>query len=320
MKEISFLKKNADKWKEIERYLDNKESKSPDRLAALFTELTDDLGYAKTFYRKSKTVDYLNGLSARVHREVYKNKSEDRSRIFKFWSYELPILFWQYRKSILVSLILTLLFVAVGVLSQIYEPDFVNAILGDNYVSMTIDNIEKGEPMAVYGKSSPFDMFVGIAINNIRVSFIAFIFGAFFSLGTGYILFTNGVMLGTFMYFFHQYNRIEEAFLGVFLHGTLEIWAIVIGGAAGLILGNSILFPGSYPRLTSFLKGARNGFKIVVGMVPIFVIASFIESYITRLTGSMHIVFNLIIIGGSLAFIVWYFAVLPYLLSRKLKE
>ena len=70
--------------------------------------------------------------------------------------------------------------------------------------------------------------------------------------------------------------------LAIWLHGTLEIWSIIVAGAAGLALGNGWLFPGTYSRLESFKRGAKRGVKIVVGTIPIFIMAGFIESFITQ--------------------------------------
>ena len=90
-----------------------------------------------------------------------------------------------------------------------------------------------------------------------------------------------------------------------------------MAGAAGLAIGNGWLFPGTYKRLYAFRRGAKRGLKIVVGTVPVFIVAGFIEGYITRHT-EMALSIRLGIIALSLAFIVGYYIVLPhYLYSNK---
>ena len=106
------------------------------------------------------------------------------------------------------------------------------------------------------------------------------------------------------------------SFLTIWIHGTLEISAIVIAGAAGFVLGNSILFPGTFSRTVSLIKGARRAVKICVGLIPIFIAAGFLESYVTRLTDA-PIAVKLLIIIGSLSFILYYYVLLPILLNRK---
>jgi uncharacterized membrane protein SpoIIM required for sporulation len=153
-------------------------------------------------------------------------------------------------------------------------------------------------------------MFGYITLNNVRVSFVTFVLGVFTSLGTGFVLFQNGVMLGSFQTFFAQHGLLGQSVLAVWLHGTLEISAIVIAGAAGIAMGNGWLFPGTYPRLTSFRRGARRGLRIVVGTVPVFIVAGFIESFFTRHTEWPDLL-RLSIILASLAFVTYYYIVLP---------
>ena len=98
--------------------------------------------------------------------------------------------------------------------------------------------------------------------------------------------------------------------LAIFLHGTLEISAIIVAGAAGLALGNGFLFPGTYSRMTSFRHGAKRGLKIVVGTVPIFVMAGFSEGFVTRHTEIANWL-RLTIILLSLTFVIYYFIILP---------
>ena len=126
-------------------------------------------------------------------------------------------------------------------------------------------------------------------------------------------------MIGCFETFFCQHGLLGESFLAVFLHGTLEISAIVVAGAAGLALGNGWLFPGTYSRIVSFRRGARRGLKIVVGTVPIFIVAGFIEGFVTRHTELPYFIrFGFILL--SLAFVIFYFIILPRHINSKLNK
>jgi uncharacterized membrane protein SpoIIM required for sporulation len=124
-------------------------------------------------------------------------------------------------------------------------------------------------------------------------------------------------MLGAFHGFFWRYHLLAKSLLVVWIHGTFEISAIILAGAAGFVLGNSLLFPGTYRRIDSFKLGAINSLKIVVGVVPIFIAAGFLESFITRYT-HMPLWLSLFIILASLSFVLWYFVFYPARLSRKL--
>lgn len=315
MREAQFLKQNADKWKRFETEV--KGQASADLLAERFIELTDDLAYSRTFYPDSNTTRYLNGLAGLFHQKIYRNRIEDKNRIWWFWQYELPFLFKKYHRQFLYAFLFFMLFVAMGALSAKYDENFLRLILGDGYVNMTNENIGKGDPFAVYKHSGPMEMFMFIGYNNIKVSFIAYVLGATFCVGTIWLLLGNGLMLGSFEYYFFSKGLGLKSILVVFIHGTLEIWAIVIAGAAGLILGTSILFPGTYSRSVSFIRGGKDGLKIVIGLVPVFLAAAFLEGFVTRYT-EMPVWLSTSILGGSLAFIVWYFIIYPIRLHRRI--
>ena len=310
MKEFTFLRNNIEKWQLEELVVDNATSESPDRLAEVYTDLTSDLAFAQTHYPDSRITIYLNNLSSSLHNAIYVNKREKWSRLLTFWTREVPLVMYEARKLLLSSFVIFLISMCIGILSQCFDPDFCRVILGDGYVDMTLENIAHGTPMAVYDGGSETQMFLGITFNNIMVSFYIFVAGIFTSLASGYMLFQNSIMLGCFETFFAQHGLLGESLLAVFLHGTLEISAIIIAGAAGLAMGNGWLFPGTYSRLESFRRGAKRGMKIVVGTVPIFVVAGFIEGFVTRHTDIPDGI-RLLVIFLSLAFVISYFVILP---------
>ncbi len=316
MREIQFLQQNADKWKRFETLIRSRKNTSPDQVAELFIELTDDLSYARTFYPKSKITVYLNGLTAKFHQAIFRNKKEERRRIMTFWTEEQPVLFGRHWREVLVSLAVFAISVMIGAVSSANDDGFVRLILGDTYVKMTLENIEKGDPMAVYKSMNNLDMFLGVTVNNIRVAFLAFACGVIVSFGAGYIIFFNGVMIGAFHYFFYQKGLLLPSLKSIWIHGTLEMTAVVIAGGAGIIIGNSILFPGTYSRAASFKRGAKDGLKMVMGVVPLFLMAGLLEGFVTRHT-DMPLVLSAGIIAASLAFVVWYYIAYPRYYTRK---
>jgi uncharacterized membrane protein SpoIIM required for sporulation len=310
MREAAFVKKNVDRWQSYEKMLGGSAAITPEKKAEIFIQLTDDLSFARTQYPESETALYLNHLASKIHAQVYKNKKEEAGRFITFWTQEVPALSYTLQKPFFYSLLIFAVASAIGALSAIHDDTFVRLILGDAYVNMTIENIKNGNPTGVYGNMDQLDMFFAITFNNVRVSFLAFALGILCSFGTGYLLLRNGIMLGAFFAMFFQYNLLTDAFLVVMLHGTLEISAIILAGGAGIRMGNSILFPGTYSRMDSFKKGAKDGLKVVMGLMPIFIIAGFIESFVTRYS-SMPAILKVFIIVASLAFIVFYFFIYP---------
>ncbi len=310
MKEVTFIRQNITKWKETEKVVEQATNLSPDQLADAYTELTVDLAFAQTHFPTSRITIYLNNLASALHNKIYRSKREKWTRIITFWSNEVPQTMYEARRELLISFLIFAVSALIGAVSAANDSDFVRLILGDGYVDMTLENIAKGEPMAVYNGSSELPMFLGITINNVRVSFMCFATGVLTSFGTGFLLFQNGIMIGSFQYFFYQQDLLRESALAIWLHGTLEIWAIIVAGAAGIALGNGWLFPGTYSRLTSFRRGAKRGLKIVIGTVPVFIMAGFIEGFLTRHT-ELPDLLRLSVILISLAFILFYYIYLP---------
>jgi len=314
MREALFIKQNSAKWKEYE----DTPAGNPDILAERFIIISDDLAYAKTFYPKSKTTSYLNGLAAGFHQSIYRNKKEKANRFVYFWQYELPLVFKQYHRQILYSFLFFTISFFIGVLSAKYDNSFVRLIMGDDYVNMTNENIAKGDPLGVYKSHDSFIMFWLIAKNNITVMVQTFVLGITYSVGTIAGLFYNGVMVGSFQYYFIS-KGVGLASIGIWIHGTLEISTIILSGAAGLILGNSILFPKTYTRFVSLKRGAKDGMKIALGIVPIIVTAAIFEGFVTRHT-EMPLWLSFTILGSSFLFIIWYVVIYPIRLSIKLKS
>ena len=199
----------------------------------------------------------------------------------------------------------------VGALSAAMDSDFPTLILGESYVNMTLENIESGDPMAVYKSRGEFGMSLGITINNLFVAFLTFSLGVFY-VGSIVVLIRNGIMVGVFQYFFIERGLFWESFLTIWIHGTLEISAIIIAGAAGLTMGKGLIFPGTYRRIQAFQRSARRGIKIMIGIAPIFIIAGFIEGYLTRHTDAPDVLRGLFIILCFL-FVVGYFVIYPFI-------
>lgn len=310
MREAVFLKQNQQKWEELEIQLSNPGA-SADELAELYIKVTDDLAYARTFYPESKSYQYLNGLAVKIHSKVYRNKKEKASRMITFWQVELPEVLYLHRKKIFFSFVVFILSAGIGAISAANDDQFVRLILGDRYVDMTIYNIKEGKPMDVYGQSRESDMFFRIAFNNIMVSAFQCITGITAAIYTLMNEMQNAIMIGAFQYFFYEYNVLTTSILAIWIHGTLEISAIIIACGAGFVFGSGLLFPGTYKRKESILRGAKDGVKIIIGLVPVFIVAAFFESFVTR-----HYQFlgywALLFILPSFGFVVWYFIIYPY--------
>jgi uncharacterized membrane protein SpoIIM required for sporulation len=324
MREALFIKKNAQKWNEYQ-YL---QTEDPDQMADRFITLLDDLSYSKTFYPHSKVTRWINSLAVSIYQTIYQNRKQRFSRLITFWQYELPLMFRKHHRMFLYSFLFFVLLFTMGVLSSMKDDQFVTGVLGEDYVAMTEENIEKGDPFGVYSSESRFSMWVRIAFNNIKVGFLMVAGGIFFGIGTLYVFFTNSIMVGSFQYMFFAKGLGWQSVLVIWIHGTLEISGMIIEACAGFVLGRSILFPGTFSRWVSFKRGVKDAMKICVSLIPITILAGFLESYITRLSSnafdkttntSLPVPISISILAVSFLFIVWYFVIYPIRLEKRIK-
>ncbi len=308
MRETQFIKQNQEKWAEFESTLKG-EAKDADRLRDLFVQITDDLAYSRTFYPNRSVRVYLNGLAQRVYLKLYKSRKKPLAKLLSFWTDDLPQEVYKARMAFRLAFFAFCLSFAIGMLSCAMDTEFAEVILGQDYVEMTRANIESGDPMAVYKERGSFNMFLGITFNNLSVAFLAFAMGVFFGIGSLMILISNAIMVGCFQYFFVQHGLFVDSFLTIWIHGTLEISAIVIASAAGITMGRGPAFPGTYTRMQAFRQSARRGAKIMLGTAPLFIIAGFLEGYMTRQTETPNFIrasFIILCLLFVIIYFIWY--------------
>jgi len=314
--ETDFINQNKEKWIELEQLLLS-DQKDANQLNELFIKVSSDLAYAGTYFPNRSVRLYLNNLTKEVFNILPKETSKSGLQtLMEFFAVILPSEIYKSRRAFIVSFLVFAISVVIGVFSSMQNPQFAASILGKDYIEMTNENIANDDPMAVYKEHRQVDMFFGITLNNIRVAFLAFVLGLLGSFGTILVLMTNGIMVGAFQYYFYTKGLFLTSFLTIWIHGTIEISAIIIAGAAGIILGNGLLFPKSYSRSNSLGIYARRALRIILGTIPLFILAGFLESFVTRYTGLPTVVKVSIIFFSSLL-ILYMFVYLPYRVSQK---
>ncbi|WP_299667195.1 stage II sporulation protein M [uncultured Polaribacter sp.] len=317
MREVAFIKQNKEKWLEFEQVISNKKKISSDDIANLHIKIMNDLVYAQTYYPKSKVTTYLNKLAKSSFDKVYHAKRRDQNILLYFFFDQVPLLAYQYRKYIYLSFAFFFICFFIGLLSTFNDETFARQILGNEYIDQTLDNIESGDAMAIYKSGSNWGTFIGIYNNNQRVGLNMFLSGLFLGIGTGFYVVVNGIMVAVFQAFFYQQNSLFDSIKGIWIHGTYEIFGIIIQAATGYMIGASILFPGTLKRFESFKKGVRNAFFIFISTIPFTIAAAFLEGYITRYSNTMPTIICFAIILCSLATIGYYYLILPFKVARK---
>lgn len=311
MKESDFIKRNIARWETLDQII-NKKSRLSKDMGEHFIRLTDDLSHARTFYKNRSVRIYLNKLTQNLYSRINRKKNIGMGQLTAFFRYEFPSILMACRKEILFSAILFFVSALIGVISSIYDPNFYNLILSEGYVNMTNENINQGKPMAVYSSRESFLSFILIFFNNIKVDFYAFILG-FTGIGSFFILLYNGILFGTFQHFFTGTEYFLVSASTIWVHGVLEGFAAILSGAAGFVIGRSVLFPKTYTRLQSLRMGAIKGGKLIIAVIPLTLIAAFIEGYVTG--AGFPILIRAAVIVISIIFIIGYFIIYPIYLK-----
>ncbi len=316
MKETDFIAQNKKKWEKFEKLSRDKFAR-PSELADLYTDMNEDLSYAQTFYNKRTVRVYLNQTAQGIYNLVHKNRGESLRKLLTVWKVSLPLEIYRARKSMFFAFCIFLFWCLLGVVSTHFNPNFPALVLSQEYLDMTVENINNNKPLNVYTGQSQLTMFASITWNNLTVAFYTFIFGIFFTVGTHIFIFKNGVMLGAFQYFFAIKGVLKASILGIWIHGSFEISAIILAGGAGITLGNGMLFPGSYTRLQSLQMSAKRGIKIMLSLVPFIVMAGFLESFVTRNYDTLNEAAKWAIILFSFSLMIGYYVVYPFYVARK---
>lgn len=313
MREALFIKKNKDRWLK-EQHLPPDD---PDEMASSFTQLVDDLAYAKTFYPGGKVTQYINAQASRVYLDIYRNRKDDTSRLWNFWKKDLPLTIRKHHGIMLFCLLLFVLFFIIGFFTAAANESVAEEVLGTSYIRQTHENIDKGNPFGIYEGGNSLLTWLGIMVNNIIVALRMVSSGLLLGIPAIYSLAETGVMVGVFDQLFAAKGLGVDFWLVVFVHGTLEITAIILAGGAGLILCKGFLFPGTIRRIDAFKHSIKDGTKIMIGLLPVFAVAAFFEGFITRLYNDISWL-TTGIFSLSVLFVCWYFIIYPIRLHKKL--
>lgn len=246
-------------------------------MGLLYRQAAADLSTLREDPSGKSYARFLNLLLARAHNTIYSGQKSSAKGFFDFFLHEYPRVF---RRNLDLINIATLLFVVgglAGMLLTLTRPGFMYLLLGPGMVEtiehhkMWTDSVVAIKPLAASG----------IMTNNITVCFTTFAYGLTAGLGTIYMMVFNGVLIGVVGTACWLHGMSLPLWSFVAPHGVLELPAIFISGAAGLKLGQGILFPGLLSRRDSIAKAGAEAIRLVLGIVPVLIIAGTIEGFIS---------------------------------------
>jgi uncharacterized membrane protein SpoIIM required for sporulation len=317
LKEEQFIKVNSNIWRELEGLsaVVNKKgikalpSRDVKKFLNNFRQCSHHLAYARTHYPKTSTEAYLNSLISKCNSHVYAVRKISPEKFFKYIGYEFPKLLREQKWYIISSFGIFIFGVLISLLLVSVNSDNANMFLPQAMVEGVKSGTTGGGGQWNYPLMSSYIMF-----NNISVSLRAFVFGITLGLGTIYVLFFNGALLGALTALMYMYGNPKNYWSLILPHGVIELTAIFISGAAGLIIAKNMLLPGELTRKHALIYGAKKAVSLVMGVVLMLVIAGIIEGFFTPLNISEEI--KLTFAAITLLVLALYFSI-PYLIKQK---
>ncbi|MDP4090762.1 MAG: stage II sporulation protein M [Bacillota bacterium] len=317
MKEQQFIRTNSNTWKELEKFsfIINKRgvkslpSGEIKRFLHLFRLSSHHLAYARTHYPQSSTVSYLNSVIGKCHSHIYAVRKASPMALIRYITYGFPNLLKDSRAYVTAAFFVFLAGFLASLLIVWLNAENAAIFLPQQY----IDSV-KSTPTGAVQANSP--LMAGIIMtNNIKVSLMAFALGITLGIGTIYVLFENGAMLGALTALVYQYSDPVRFWSLILPHGVIELTAIFISGAAGFIIAKSILIPGEYTRVHSLISGAKRAVSHAWGIIFLLIIAGTIEGFFTPSGASASTKLAFAAFTAVLLFV--YFSI-PYLRKKKL--
>jgi uncharacterized membrane protein SpoIIM required for sporulation len=244
-------------------------------LGLLYRQTATDLSAVRSDPSSVQQSRYLNQLLGRAHNAVYSGQKKTVSRVIQFFWNEYPVIFRRYLSYTAASTAIFALGALAGMFITLSSPDYMREFLGPQMVS----TIEKHEMwthsvVAAAPQESSF-----IMTNNMTVSFLTFAGGITAGLWTLFQLFFNGMLLGVIGVACAMNDMSIKLWSFVAPHGVLELPAIFIAGGAGLRLAQALLFPGTLSRRDSLAIGGNQAVQLLVGVIPVLIIAGTIEGF-----------------------------------------
>src|SRR3989441_9407842 len=299
-----FINERKTAWQRLEELLQLVDHMSLRRLhreevrelGRIYRRTASDLAIARAESRDPRLVNYLNSLVIRAHGRIYRANAQGGQRIRNFFARDFPRTFrrtWCYTAT---AFGVFLVFSVIAFVGTRIDPDFSEfAGISPFFREIVIKNkTHWWEDLNEANQIGSSQIFT----NNIRVTFYAFALGAMFGVGTLYVLAFNGAMFGALMELTYRAGFGNALLTFVVGHGVIELSCIFIAGGAGLLIGTALLMPGDLSRGDALKSRGMEAVRLIVGCVPLLVVAGIIEGFISPQPISAFIKIGIGVITG----------------------
>ena len=286
MTPLQFEAQHAAAWQELDAALaptSRKRGSAPAdraRIAALYRAACEHLAIAESRSYPVWLIERLEALTSRGHQLIYRQSDFGIDRLRRLFAIDFPSAVRVHRLQVLIALVAFAgPLLVIGVLSYL-DPSLILSIQDAAMVEQ-FDEMY-GDPDGPIGRrdaASDWSMFGHYIRNNIGIAFQCFAGGLFFGIGSLFVVAVNGALIGSTAGYLTWRGFGANFYPFVITHGAFELTGIVLAGAAGLILGHSLLVPGRRSRLAALEHAARSAIVIVYGMTAMFAIAAVLEAF-----------------------------------------
>jgi uncharacterized membrane protein SpoIIM required for sporulation len=305
---VSWIKKRQPYWEKLESLLERAKKQGFHALSRtelrelglLYRQTATDLSAVRGDAKSTQQSRYLNQLLGRAHNAIYSGQKKSVGGIWRFYAREYPPIFRRFLPYTAVATGIFLIGAMAGSLLTLSDPDYMRELLPPNIVA----SIERGDMWTHSIVSVKPQASSAIMTNNLSVSFMTFAAGITAGLGTLYLLFFNGVMLGVIGVACATHEMSLSLWSFVAPHGVLELPAIFIAGGGGLRLAQALLFPGVLSRRDSLATGGTDAVRLLVGVIPMLIVAGTIEGFFSPSSAPAH--WKFIMAAGLFSLLIAY--------------
>jgi uncharacterized membrane protein SpoIIM required for sporulation len=284
----TFINRRRIDWRRLEEILSRVEGSGlralDDHQATEFGQLyrraASDLNQAQTFVSGDATVRYLNDLVARCYLVIYAKSKADPWGFLRHLALGFPTVFRRQIRHVVLATVITTIGALFGFVVSFTDPSSRSFLLPSDFPTIQPSEEEDETAAASTGELAAFSSF--LFRNNMSVSLMAFALGITFGIGTAWLLWYNGILMGVLAAVFLEAGQFRTFLTGVLPHGVLEIPAILIAGGAGFILAQAMIQARPWPRLQELARAGKEALLLVAGCFPLLIVAAILEAGVAR--------------------------------------
>jgi uncharacterized membrane protein SpoIIM required for sporulation len=317
LKSAQFRREREAAWRELEELLARQEkgglksltAAELNRLPVLYRSAISSLSVATAISLDKNLLDYLTALVGRAYIAVYGAKRRPGEAIVEFFTWRFPAVVRRYFAFVLAAYAVLGLGVLAGYRLTLADPEQFYSLVGvaqaegRNPASSTK---ELRDILYLGADKAPLSVFAALLFtHNSKVGMLCFALGFAAGVPVIYLLFTTGLSLGALAALYETRGLGPELWAWVLPHGVTELSAVCLCGAAGMVIGSSLIFPGRHTRLRNLALHGREVALLAVGAVAMFLVAGMIEGIFRQVVHDVSVRWSLAAV--TLVFWSWYF-------------